>query len=108
MPTVGSPHKNFTLNGASITASGGRCVTADGTLAGSDIGMIDAVRNIARFGGVDRYEALRMASAYPAAALGIDDTLGYVRPGYRADLIELDDDLKVVRSWAQGEVEAYT
>jgi N-acetylglucosamine-6-phosphate deacetylase len=108
MPSVGSPDKNFTLNGASITASGGRCVTADGTLAGSDIGMIDAVRNIARFGGVDRYEALRMASAYPAAALGMDDTLGYVRPGYRADLIELDDDFKVVRSWVQGEAEAYT
>jgi N-acetylglucosamine-6-phosphate deacetylase len=108
MPTVGSPHKNFTLNGVSVTASGGRCVTADGTLAGSDIGMIDAVRNIARFGGVDRYEALRMASAYPAAALGMDDTLGYVRPGYRADLIALDDDFKVVRSWVQGEMAAFT
>jgi N-acetylglucosamine-6-phosphate deacetylase len=96
------------LNGVTVTASRGRCVTADGTLAGSDIGMIDAVRNIARFGGVDRYEALRMASAYPAAALGIDDTLGYVRQGYRADLIELDDKLAVVRSWVQGDMETYT
>lgn len=108
MPSVGSPDKNFTLNGAAVTASGGRCVTADGTLAGSDIGMIDAVRNIARFGGVDRYEALRMASAYPAAALGMDDTLGYVRPGYRADLIALDDDFRVVRSWVQGEMAVFT
>lgn len=107
MPTVGSRDKQFTLNGVTVTASRGRCVTADGTLAGSDIGMIDAVRNIARFGGVDRYEALRMASAYPAAALGIDDTLGYVRQGYRADLIELDDKLAVVRSWVRGDMETY-
>jgi N-acetylglucosamine-6-phosphate deacetylase len=107
MPTVGSPDDHFVLHGAAVRAIGGRCVMADGTLAGSDIGMIDAVRNVTRFGGVDRYEALRMASAYPAAALGIDDTLGYVREGYRADLIELDDDLKVRRSWIQGEMEAY-
>ncbi|MDH5242209.1 MAG: N-acetylglucosamine-6-phosphate deacetylase [Gammaproteobacteria bacterium] len=107
MPTVGSPDDHFVLHGAAISAIDGRCVTADGTLAGSDIGMIDAVRNVTRFGGVDRYEALRMASAYPAAALGIDDTLGYVREGYRADLIELDDDLTVRRSWVQGEMEAF-
>jgi N-acetylglucosamine-6-phosphate deacetylase len=108
MPTVGSRDKQFTLNDVTVTASRGRCVTAGGTLAGSDIGMIDAVRNIARFGGVDLYEALRMASAYPAAALGIDDTLGYVRQGYRADLIELDDDFNVIRSWIKGDMEAYT
>jgi N-acetylglucosamine-6-phosphate deacetylase len=107
MPTVGSQDKHFTLNGVTVTATGGRCVTPDGTLAGSDIGMIDAVRNIARFGGVDRFEALRMASAYPAAALGMDDTLGYVRQGYRADLIEIDNKFRVVRSWVQGDMETY-
>lgn len=108
MPTVGSPDEHFSLHGKTINASGGRCVTADGTLAGSDIGMIDAVRNVVRFGAADRYEALRMASTYPATVLGLDDMFGYVRQGYRADLIELDDDLNVVRSWVQGDMEAYT
>jgi N-acetylglucosamine-6-phosphate deacetylase len=107
MPTVGSRDKRFTLHGVAVTAIGGRCVTSDGTLAGSDIGMIDAVRNTAGFGGVDRYEALRMASAYPAAALRIDDSLGYLRQGYRADLIELDDNFNVVRNWVQGDMETY-
>jgi len=108
MPTVGSDDKQFSLNGVAVTASGGRCITADGTLAGSDIGMIEAVRNIARFGGVDVNEALRMASAYPAAALGIDDIHGYVRQGYRADLIELDQKLNVVQSWVAGDMETHT
>ncbi|MDH5500420.1 MAG: N-acetylglucosamine-6-phosphate deacetylase [Gammaproteobacteria bacterium] len=108
MPTVGSDNKHFSLNGVAVTAISGRCVTAGGTLAGSDIGMIEAVRNIARFGGVDVYEALRMASAYPAAALGIDDSHGYVRQGYRADLIELDKEFNVLRSWVQGGMENYT
>jgi N-acetylglucosamine-6-phosphate deacetylase len=107
MPTVGSTDKHFTLHGVAVTAIGGRCVTADGTLAGSDIGMIDAVRNAAGFGGVDKYEALRMASAYPATALRIDDMHGYLRQGYRADLIELDDNFNVVRNWVQGDMETY-
>lgn len=108
MPTVGSPDRHFTLHGEAVSAIGGRCVTADGTLAGSDIGMIEAVRNAAGFGGVDQYEALRMASAYPAAALRIDDMHGYLRQGYRADLIELDDNFNVVRNWVQGDMAAYT
>ncbi len=107
MPTVGSSDKQFTLNGVAVSAIDGRCVTADGVLAGSDIGMIDAVRNMTRFGGVDRYEALRMASAYPATALGIDDVVGYLRQGYRADLIQLDEDLNVMRSWIAGDMQAY-
>jgi N-acetylglucosamine-6-phosphate deacetylase len=48
-----------------------------------------------------------MASAYPAAALRIDDSLGYLRQGYRADLIELDDNFNVVRNWVQGDMETY-
>ncbi len=108
MPTVGSADKTFSLYGQTISATGGRCVSHDGTLAGSDIGMIDAVRNVVRFGGVDRYEALRMASTYPATAIGIDDSLGYLRPGYRADMVVLDEDLNVVQSWVNGDRETYS
>jgi N-acetylglucosamine-6-phosphate deacetylase len=108
MPTVGSSDKHFELHGEKIRAEGGRCITGDGTLAGSDIGMIDAVRNAAEFGGVTLAEALRMASLYPATALGLDDEIGRVRAGYRANLIELDDELTVRRSWINGDMEAYS
>ncbi len=103
MPTVGAAEKTFLLSSGSVTELGGRCVTDDGTLAGSSIGMIDAVKFMVSSGLVDLEEALRMAAAYPAAALGIDDTYGYVRPGYRANLLGLDDDLHVVLSVIDGE-----
>lgn len=103
MPTVGSSDKTFELKGETIHAEGGRCLTPDGTLAGSDMGLIEAVRNACRFGGVDKLEALRMASKYPAEAIGMADELGSVRPGYPANLIELDSDLNVVRSWIAGD-----
>lgn len=104
MPTVGSDLTEFTLHGETIYAQDGRCVTGDGTLAGSNIGMIDAVRFLVDRGIVERDEALRMASAYPAAALGIDASHGYLKPGYRADLVALDDDLNVTHSWIGGDL----
>jgi len=45
-----------------------------------------------------------MASSYPAQALGLDSGLGFIRPGYRANLIELDDEMNLYRSWIDGEV----
>ena len=103
MPTVGSEIKSFDLFGATIRAEGGRCVTADGTLAGSDIGLITAVKNACRFAGIDQFEALRMASTYAAEAIGLADQMGYIRPGYRANLIELDASMQVRKSWIDGE-----
>lgn len=102
MPSVGSETKSFDLFGATIRAEGGRCVTADGTLAGSDIGLITAVKNACRFAGIDQFEALRMASTYAADAIGLADHMGYIRPGYRANFIELDASMQVRRSWIDG------
>lgn len=107
MPSVGSSIKSFELGGQTISADGGRCLTGDGILAGSDIGLIEAVRNASIFGGVDCYEALRMASRYPAHAIGLQDSLGCAMPGYQANLIELDDSLNVVRNWIAGDLEDY-
>ncbi|MDX2412204.1 MAG: N-acetylglucosamine-6-phosphate deacetylase [Woeseiaceae bacterium] len=107
MPTVGSDIKSFDLFGSTIRSEGGRCVTADGTLAGSDIGLITAVKNACEFAGIDQLEALRMASAYAADAIGLADQMGYIRPGYRANLIELDASMHVRKSWIDGDMQQY-
>jgi N-acetylglucosamine-6-phosphate deacetylase len=38
----------------------------------------------------------------PAALLGRPD-LGHLRPGHRADLVVLEDDLTVAQTWVDGE-----
>jgi N-acetylglucosamine-6-phosphate deacetylase len=101
MPSVGG-HKGFVLNGEPITVEGGRCVNADGTLAGSDLDMASAVRNAVSMLGLSLADAVAMASANPAAFLGLDHELGRIAPGYRADLVLLDDDLQVVETWIDG------
>jgi N-acetylglucosamine-6-phosphate deacetylase len=103
MAGVGSTLSSFTLQGREIIIRDGRCTLADGTLAGSHLDMMSAVRNTHRRLGVALEEALRMASLYPAAFLRLDDRLGRIQPGYEADLVAIDPpSLEVRRTWIAG------
>ncbi len=104
MASVGSDSGAFRFDGQDISVSDGSCRLASGALAGSDLDMLSAVRNAARFTGLSTTEALRMGSVYPAHALGLENQLGYIRTGYRANFIELDDELNLYRSWIDGEM----
>lgn len=102
MPTVGSDTKQFTLNGQTIIADDGRCVSPDGTLAGSDLDMAMAVRNAERLMRVDYETAVRMASASPARAMRMSEERGEIRPGLVADLVLVDDRKQVLETWIAG------
>ncbi len=73
-----------------------------GALAGSGLTMDMAVRNAVRLLGVDVALAIRMASANPAAVLGLAQETGRIAPGLRADLVLLDDGLTPLRTWCGG------
>jgi N-acetylglucosamine-6-phosphate deacetylase len=103
MPTVGSALQSFELQGRTILRHGGRLTMEDGTLAGSDLDMATAVRNSVAHLGVDGVTALQMASFVPATFLRLDGELGRIKRGYRASLVLLDEDLKVRRTWIDGE-----
>lgn len=107
MPTVGAKRKSFTIRGEVVRADGGICKLSDGTLAGSDLDMATAVRNTVRIADQPLEEALRMASANPAAFLGLSDRLGRIAPGYQADMVLLDEDLVVKRTWVAGQMEIH-
>jgi N-acetylglucosamine-6-phosphate deacetylase len=102
MPSVGSDVKEFRLTGQRILVEGGRCVTADGTLAGSHLTMAEAVRNAERLMSTDAATAVRMASTVPARILGLSEERGEIRPGLRADLVLVDAEKNVVTTWIGG------
>jgi N-acetylglucosamine-6-phosphate deacetylase len=101
MPSVGG-RKSFVLNGQPIGVVDGKCTNADGTIAGSDLDMASAVRNAVDMLGVELADALAMASANPAAFLGLVEELGRIAAGCRADLVLLDDRLNAVETWIGG------
>ena len=103
MPTVGSDDKLFRLGEMEISAEGGVCRTRDGVLAGSDLDMASAVRNVRKFAGVGTEEAWRMASIYPARALGLDRELGRIAVGYRANMVACDGEGRVIYTWIDGQ-----
>ena len=101
MATVGSGQPWFTLYGERITARDGRLLNAEGALAGSAIGLVDAVRYCHRVVGLPLEECLRMASLYPAEFIG-EQRLGRIAAGSRADLVLLDENLQVNATWVAG------
>ena len=102
MATVGSANPTFDLYGRRVSLDQGVLRDERGSLAGSNLGMIDAVRNIMRMADLDWTEAVRMASSYPARAIGVDSHRGFVLPGYKADLVELDAEMALHRTWVAG------
>jgi N-acetylglucosamine-6-phosphate deacetylase len=102
MATIGTDMVSFELNGRTIHRKGGRLTLADGTLAGADLDMISAVRFMHRTIGLELAEALRMASLYPAQAMGVDARHGRLRQRAAADIVHLGDALDVRSVWIAG------
>lgn len=106
MATVGGVG-SFDIYGENIREQDGRLVTAEGVLAGSAIGLVDAVRYCHCEVGLDLEECLRMASLYPAGAIGMEASLGRLRDGHRADIVHLDEQLQVRHTWVAGSIAAH-
>jgi N-acetylglucosamine-6-phosphate deacetylase len=103
-PAAGGPDA-FALQGREAMRRDGKLVLADGTLAGSTLTMDEAVRFAVERLGVALPEALAMASANPAAWIGLGGELGRIEAGYRASLVHLGDDLTVHATWIDEQEE---
>lgn len=102
MSPMGTDMTSFFLNGREIFREGGRLTLADGTLAGADIDMASCVRYMRDTVGVELEEALRMASLYPAEAIGMTGRKGRLTHGHDADFAVIDGDVAVVSTWIAG------
>lgn len=86
---TGKGDGDYEIWGETISVKNGRTANAKGSIAGSVISMLDAVRLLHSL-GVSYVDLARMASLNPARLLGIDADCGSIEVGKRADLIALD------------------
>lgn len=103
---AGMPDGRYELGGLPVRVEQGvaRLVTRDGTtgaIAGSTLTMDAALRRMVR-AGVPLADAVAMAATTPARVVGLDGEVGALVPGARADLVELDAQLRVRRVMRAG------
>jgi len=86
---AGKGDGDYDIWGETISVKNGRTANAAGSIAGSVISMLDAVRLLHSL-GVSYVDLARLASSNPARLLSIDHDCGSIEPGKRADLVALD------------------
>jgi N-acetylglucosamine-6-phosphate deacetylase len=104
MPPVGAPSPEFLLERRRITVRDGACYTDDGVLAGSALSMNEAVRRMHELAGVPLFDCVRMATETPARVLGLENELGVLKPGARADIVVCDEHLSIWKVFIGGNV----
>jgi len=100
---AGKGDGDYQIWGETITVKNGRTANAAGSIAGSVISMLDAVR-LLRSLGVSYVNLAGMASSNPARLLGVDRDCGSIEVGKRADLVALDDGGEVKLTMIAGHV----
>lgn len=102
---AGASMEYFIFVGKKVYYRDGKCVDENGTLGGSALTMIEAIQNSVEHVGIALDEALRMATHYPAKAIGVEEKLGKIKPGMVANLTAFDRDFNVLATVVNGQYE---
>ena len=102
MDAAGMADGAYDLGGQEVTVADGVArLAGNHAIAGSTLTMAAALRRAVHI-GLSIVDGCRMASTTPAAAIGLDTEVGALRAGLRADLVELSENLEVVRVMRAG------
>lgn len=107
MEATGCPDGQYSIAGRTVNVNNGKATTHDGTLAGSTLNMLDAVKNLASFANIPFEQAIYNATAAPAKLMGIYDRVGSLDIGKQADMIVMDKDLNILSVWVKGNCTEY-
>ncbi len=104
MRAKGIPDGVSELGGQTVYVKNGEARLADGTLAGSVLRMNRAVQNMVEKVGVPFTQAVDCATINPAKNLGIDNEVGSIAVGKRADFTVINANYDVLMTVRGGEV----
>ncbi len=96
------PDGNYELGGQPVIVKNGEARLPNGVLAGSVLRMNVAVKNVMNFLNLPLEEVVKYATINPARNLGIDNEVGSIREGKRANLVVVDENLDVYMTIRDG------
>lgn len=103
MAAAGASDGDYQLGSLAVTVADGRAVLrGTSTIAGSTLTLDAALRLALGSVGLSPRDAVAAVTLTPAKALGLDDRLGLLAPGYAADAVLLDHDWQVTGVWGAG------
>ena len=102
MQAMGLPEGRHFYNGLPYESRGGTARYEDGTLIGTALGLNQLVGRFQDFTGLPLAAAVRAASYTPACVLGIQRRTGSLEAGKDADLVLLNPDFSVWKTWKRG------
>ncbi len=99
---LGMPPGRYVLGDYDVTVDDTGVRLEDGTLAGSNLALDDALRNLMRFTNCSLVEALPAVTGVPARLLGLSSQIGAIAPGSFADFVLLRPDLTIEATVVRG------
>lgn len=79
-----------------------KAILPDGTLVGSILTLNVAARNLMQFVRCTVSEAINTVSLNPARFLGLENTIGQIKEGNKADILIIDSEFNVLRTFING------
>ncbi len=104
MMAAGLADGDYRLGELTVKVVDGVARISNGSLAGSTLRLIDAVKNMTTKVGVGLSSAVKMATINPARTLALDQRLGSIEKGKQADLIAIDQHFQVVFTMIDGKI----
>ncbi|MFD1064418.1 N-acetylglucosamine-6-phosphate deacetylase [Oceanobacillus locisalsi] len=104
MRAKGLPEGTYELGGQPVIVKNGQANLENGSLAGSILTMIDAVKNMLKLDGVTLQDIVKMTAENPARQVGIFGRKGSIEVGKDADLVLLNDAMDIAYTICRGEV----
>lgn len=94
----------YVSGGLRVHVQGIRCLLDNGTIAGSVLRLNKGVKNMIDMGEAQVWEAVAMASANPAAAIGVRDSKGALEPGKDADIAIFNPEFETQKTIIGGKI----
>jgi N-acetylglucosamine-6-phosphate deacetylase len=102
MQALGLPEGEYVYNDLDYVSFGGTARYHDGTLIGTAVGLSDLIKRTITLTGCSLQAAIQMVTGNPARLLGLERRKGAVKIGMDADLVLLNNDLSVCKTWVSG------
>ncbi|MBC1499992.1 N-acetylglucosamine-6-phosphate deacetylase [Listeria weihenstephanensis] len=102
LQAMGVGDGEYLFGGHQVTVKEGVARLHDGTLASSTVTMNRSLQLSTEF-GTPLENSIQMATSTPATILGMAN-VGSIKEGFVADLVLVDEEFNVVKTWINGEV----